>query len=419
MKPLYIFLLIIAVSISLTAQNQSTDKFASLSNIVSFPSNTDSSTFKKNEFRQLDQTEVNLLFSYYEQEGDNSAVTGGTGSEELHDLEFGIIVNIPLDSITQLNFNGGLTSYTSASNDRIDFRISSASKHEYRGRLDATYTRQQPEKRTYYGLTAGFSGEVDYISSAIGGKWGITSKDGNRSLDLTGKFYFDIWVWLVYPRELRFKRWADTKIRETYNLSMVYSQVISSRLQAAFFAEGVYQSGLLSTPFHRVYFSDIEEAQVEKLPSTRFKLPLGLRLNYYLSDLFVLRSYYRYYRDDFDIEGHTASIEVPIQLNPFLSISPFYRYHTQTASKYFAPYKTHFSTSEFFSSDYDMSALSSHKIGLGFRYSPLYGIGRFKTPFAKGRKITLFDGVDFRVAYYSRSDGLSAFLLSLGLDFLM
>ncbi len=398
----------------LTAQNGATDKFSTTGNLTSSKSDSTSN------FRQLEQTEVNLLFSYYEQEGDHSVVSGGIGSQELHDLEFGIIVNIPLDSISTLNLNGGLTSYTSASNDQINFKVSSASQHEFRGRLDATYLRQQPEKRTYYGLTAGFSGEVDYISSAIGGKWGITSKDGNRSLDLTGKYYFDIWVWVIYPAELRFKKWTDTKIRETFNLSFAYSQVINPKLQASLFAEGVYQSGLLSTPFHRVYFNSEEsEVRVENLPNTRFKLPLGLRLNYYLNDLFVLRSYYRYYHDDFGIEGHTVSLEVPIQVNPFLSISPFYRYHTQTASKYFAPYKAHTLDEIYYTSDYDLSALNSHKIGLGFRYSPLYGVGRFKTPFAKGKKITIFDGIDFRAAYYSRSDGLSAFLLSLGLDFLM
>ncbi|MEZ4883342.1 MAG: DUF3570 domain-containing protein [Chitinophagales bacterium] len=401
----------------LIAQNNGNDKFVADGNVI--VNTRDSSSFTNSHFRQLDQTEVNLLFSYYEQEGDHAAVTGGTGSEELHDLEFGIVVNIPLDSISTLNFDGGLTSYTSASNDRINFRVSSASRHEFRGRVEATYTRQQLPKRTYYGLSAGFSGEVDYISSTIGAKWGITSIDNNRSFEVAGKYYFDIWVWLIYPEELRFKKWADTKIRETYNLSFVYSQVLNPRLQTSLFAEGVYQTGLLSIPFHRVYFAENNEVRVENLPKERFKLPLGIRLNYYLNDLFVLRTYYRYYRDSFDIEGHTASIEVPIQINPFLSFAPFYRYHYQTASKYFAPFKTHELDANYYSSDYDLSALSSHKVGFGIRYAPLYGVGRFKTPFAGGRKATLFEGVDFRAAYYRRSDGLSAFLLSLGLDFLM
>ncbi|MFK7904694.1 MAG: DUF3570 domain-containing protein [Chitinophagales bacterium] len=405
------------MSLFSTAQNTDHNRFVLVEN-ATFAS-VDTSSHPSSSFRQLDQTEVNLLFSYYEQEGDHSVVTGGVGSQELHDLEFGIIVNIPIDSLRTLNLNGGLTSYTSASNDRINFKVSSASEHEYRGRLDATYTWQQPQKRTYFGLMAGFSGEVDYISSSIGAKWGITSRDGNRSLDVLGKFYFDIWGWVIYPQELRYKEWVDTNIRETYNLSLTYSQVINTRLQASFFVDGIYQSGLLSTPFHRVYFAESDEVRVEKLPDNRFKLPIGLRLNYYLNDLFVLRTYYRYYRDNFGIEGHTTSIEVPIQVNPFLSISPFYRYHTQTGANYFAPFKTHELDAAYYSSDYDLSALNSHKVGFGLRYAPLYGIGRFKTPFARGKKVTLFEGMDFRAAYYSRSDGLSAFLVSLGLDFLM
>lgn len=65
----------------------------------------------------------------------------------------------------------------------------------------------------------------------------------------------------------------------------------------------VSQNGLLSTPFQRVYFSDFEDFyiddfqladNVEQLPDSRFKIPVGGRLNYYLNDLVVLRSYYRF-----------------------------------------------------------------------------------------------------------------------------
>ena len=409
MKLTLIIFLAFGASLFSIAQNTDYNKFVLVDNATS--TSTDTSFHENSNFRQLDQTEVNLLFSYYEQEGDHSVVTGGVGSQELHDLEFGIIVNIPIDSLRTLNLNGGLTSYTSASNDRINFKVSSASEHEYRGRLDATYTWQQPQKRTYFGLTAGFSGEVDYISSSLGAKWGITSKDGNQSLDILSKFYFDIWVWVIYPQELRYKQWVDTKIRETYNLSLTYSQVINTRLQASFFVDGIYQSGLLSTPFHRVYFAEHDASRVEKLHNNRFKLPIGLRLNYHLNDLFVLRTYYRYYRDNFDIEGHTASIEVPIQVNPFLSISPFYRYHTQTGSKYFAPFKTHELDAAYYTSDYDLAKFNSSQYGLGLRYTDIFT--KFKI-FNFGLK-----SFDVKYSMYDRSDGLKASIISTGFKFVL
>jgi hypothetical protein len=44
--------------------------------------------------------------------------------------------------------------------------------------------------------------------------------------------------------------------------------------------ELVYQDGYLGLPFHRVYFNDAG-VHVEALPSTRLKIPLGLRANYF------------------------------------------------------------------------------------------------------------------------------------------
>ncbi len=51
-------------------------------------------TYKK---RVLETSEIAILSSYYSQDGDNSAVSGGLGSEELTDATAAIIVSIPLD----------------------------------------------------------------------------------------------------------------------------------------------------------------------------------------------------------------------------------------------------------------------------------------------------------------------------------
>ena len=65
--------------------------------------------------------EIDFLMSYYDQDGNHSAVSGGLGSESLQDYVSTLVVNIPMDSTTSLAIAGGITYYTSASNDRIDF----------------------------------------------------------------------------------------------------------------------------------------------------------------------------------------------------------------------------------------------------------------------------------------------------------
>ena len=180
----------------------------------------------------------------------------------------------------------------------------------------------------------------------------------------------------------------------------------------------VSQKGLLSTPHQRVYFNDVTDFfiddfqladDVEQLPESRFKIPIGGRLNYYLSDRFVVRSYYRFYSDDWGITSHTASIEVPVKLTDAFTIYPTYRYYTQTASDYFYEKERAASISGFYSSDYDLSAYNANQYGMGIRYKDIFTRAKV---FRFGLK-----AVDLRFNKYDRSDGLNAFIITLGTTF--
>ena len=173
-------------------------------------------------------------------------------------------------------------------------------------------------------------------------------------------------------------------------------------------------NGLLSTPFHREYFSDLETPDIERLPSARLKIPLAFRMNYKPTDNLIVRSYYRYYTDDFGIKAHTFNLELPYHITDFLTVAPFYRFHTQTASNYFAPYAEHLSSDQFYTSDYDLSQLTSSKYGLSIAYSPLYGLARAKVPLT--RRVFMLNSIALRVSRYSRDTGLSGYSASLGIN---
>ncbi|SNC64219.1 Protein of unknown function [Hymenobacter gelipurpurascens] len=370
------------------------------------------------------ETEVNILTSYYSQDGNHSAVEGGQGTQQLTDLTPTIILNVPLDSVTRVSANLGMDYYASASTDRIDQVLSSPSSHDSRYHLDLGLSRQLADKRTIVGVGAGFSKEYDYISGNVTASWAHASVDGNRELSVGAQAFFDR-ATLILPVELRRggggEHGSGFDTRQSYNLNIVYSQVISQRLQLAVSTELVAQRGLLSTPFHRVYFREtggsFGTARTELLPRQRYKYPVGLRATYYATDLVQVRSFYRFYNDNFGIRANTIELETPLKVTPFFVLYPFYRYHTQTAAKYFAPYLEHSIQDEFYTSDYDLAAFSSNKIGLGLRYSPVYGIGRFKTPF--GGRVAKFKALDLRYAYYRQSTGLTASLISADLSFTM
>ena len=370
-----------------------------------------------NGIRPLEPGEVNILFSYYEQDGDNSPVTGSIGTEQLTDFSSRFIVKVPIKK--QLTFNGdiGFDSYSSASTDNIDRYVSSASSSDTRIYGTFGFDKTPEGKNTSYGLKVGGSREYDYTSLSVGGHYALISKDGNRELNLTGQAFFDAWQ-LIYPEELRREGvLVPTDQRRSYNLGLTYSQVINRKLQASLSLDGIYMTGLLSTPFHRVYFQEQAAAKVEKLPDNRLKLPVGLRLNYYVADFLVARLYYRYYWDSWGIQAQTASLELPIKINRFFSVYPFYRYHTQTAADYFLPYKEHSLNDEFYTSDYDLAELDSHTYGMGVRYAPVNGLARIKFPMGKGRNVLLFRGFDLRYAHYERTPSLKANVVSLGLNF--
>lgn len=395
--------------------------------------------------RATDEATIDIVGSYYQQDGTHGAVEGGRGTEHLTDVTPTIILNIPLDTVSRLTANVGADFYASASTDRIDFTLSTPSAHDVRIHGDFGYTREQKAKGTQWGVGTGVSKEYDYLSFNVVGSFAKTSRDGNRQLGLTGQVFIDQ-VTLITPIELREAsvgrggKSYGTAARQSYNFTATYAQVVNKRLQMAISTEIVEQNGLLSTPFHRVYFYDNPDAnpvtvtdpafapqaasapRQEKLPSARFKYPVGLRLNYYASDAVQLRSYYRFYNDNFGIQAHTLEVELPVKVTPFFVLYPFYRYHQQTASRYFAGFNEHSISDAFYTSDYDLSAFTAHKVGLGLRYSPVYGISRFHVP-GKDHQglphLMRFKSIDLRYAHYQRSTDLTANIVSFDLGFSM
>lgn len=458
-------------------------------------------TYKK---RVLEAPEVDLLMSYYHQEGDHSAVGGGIGNESLDDITPTIVITLPLNDDDVLTIDAGLSAYTSASSSNInpfnnsgasrggnddddddddDYRpsqntspsttkgspwvaSSGASRTDELYSLSIDYSHSSDSRNFIWGGHAAISQEYDYGSVGFGGSIARLFNEKNTELSLKTQIYLDKWR-PIYPTELHeyslygsnflnsgyFKgitvldeggntstqyqpnQFAviNDKKRNSYSASLSFSQIISKRMQASFFVDLVYQEGLLSTPYHRIYFADkpnyyIGTASdipnyassknkgvyqladnIEHLPGNRLKTPFGARINYYISENLKLRSYYRYYTDDWGITSHTASIELPIKLSQSLTLSPNYRYYQQTAANYFAPYETHLSTEQYYTSDHDLAALHSNQWGLGLSYTDIF----------TQRKIYKFGlkNVNLKYSHYGRSDGLKANIVSLGVKF--
>jgi len=451
--------------------------------------------FKK---RVLETTEVDILTSYYTQDGQNAAVTGGIGTEQLSDFASYINISIPLNIDDVLTIDATVSAYTSASSsnlnpwsgdsdgdddEREDSYInngpttgtpwvasSGASRKDTWINTNIGYSHSSNDRNSIYSTNVSFANEYDYTS--FGGGIGIVRlfNQKNTELSLNATLFKDSWR-PQYPTEIKTyfnangnlnadffqgvdildqngiiinkagpNAWKPTssslinnKGRNTYVLSFGFSQIVSKTTQIAVIVDPTYQKGWLANPMQRVYFADKDNFyignassipfytdpknkdvfqladDIERLPNSRFKVPIGVRFNQFLHENFVIRTYYRYYFDDWGIQSHTADAELAIKLGQKFTINPNYRFYTQTAADYFAPFDELLSTDKYYTSDYDLSTFNANQFGLGLMYTDIFTkkhIWKFGL-----KNLTL----DYN--YYKRSTGLRAHIVSLGAKF--
>lgn len=320
--------------------------------------------------------------------------------------------------------------------------------------LTANYSHSSDNRNFIWNTDVSFSNEWDYTSIGFGGGISKLFNNKNSEISIKGNVYLDQWR-PIYPIEFRelsslrpyiydqngnhstaytnqFSSWNSSS-RNSYSASFSFSQILAKKSQLSVFFDILQQEGKLSTPYQRMYFADkanyyVGDPQyisvyettanngiyqladaIERLPNSRFKIPIGMRWHYYINEKIVVRTYYRYYWDNWDITAHTASIELPYKITDKFTVFPMYRYYTQQQSKYFAPYETHLSTEQYYTSDYDLSTFNTNQYGLGVTYTDIFGKTKILSMAMKN--------IDFRFNHYSRSDGLDSNIVTVGLKF--
>lgn len=370
--------------------------------------------------RKLKLEEINLVSSYYHQDGNNSAVTGGLGTELLTDYSNTIDLRLSRwDSRGRQHayqFDLGVDHYTSASSDKIDpLTVSSASRSDTRIYPSVSWSVRDDKKRIGYGAVASYSHEYDYESRGVGLNFTKTSRDGNRELGLKASAFLDQWK-VILPAELRPEGYGsgserdpypvDYRPRNSFAATLSLAQIINKQLEVLVNVEPAWQTGLLSTQFHRAYFTD-GSVGLENLPGSRLKLPIGLRANYFAGDRTIIRAFYRFYADDWGMVAHTANLEMPIKITPFISISPYYRFYTQTAAIYFSLYGQNNLHYLYRTSDYDLSRFTSQMVGTGIRLAPPNGV----------LGLSHWNTLELRYGHYTRSTGLHSDIVTLAMKF--
>lgn len=379
-----------------------------LSQLIKAKSAFSDTTFQK---KKLSKTNIDFAFSYYGQNGNNSAVTGGIGTEKLSVYVINVDVKHQFKELNTFSLNSGIDIISSASTDKIDYRVSSASILDQRVHFDAAYQRQLKKKPVKINGGLGLAFESDYFAFPIHLSVDYTSPSKMQTYQLGFAASIDDLRWgrgkkdepltLVYPSELRYKDWYDTHNRYTYQLKTGFTQVLSKKVIMGIFPEFIFQKGLLATPFHRVYFTD-DSKRVENLPTFRFRFPLAIKLNAFIGTRFILKNQYGFYVDNFGVRGNSIELEGVVKVNPQFSLLANFRFYHQTSSRYFKPYKEHSIDEIFYTSDYDYAKYNTYKAGVGFKFFPIN----------KNSKKAMMDAILLRYAFYYRSNKLQAHVVS-------
>ncbi len=487
MKRNLIFLLLVLTSLGISAQfSQETDTI-----------------FKK---RVLENTEINLLTSFYTQDGLNAAVTGGIGTEALNDFATNITVAVPVGEDGILTIDGTISAYSSASSSNLNpftgassgddddddddddkqglqklapdttgspwVESSGASGSDvwYSGVIG--YSHTSDNRNNTYSANISFATEYDYTSFGAGLSYTGLFNERNTVVGIGTSIYLDTWR-PEYPTEVisyveengdlnsGFFSGIDildqngvpidkngnyvwkpvnntlvvNKGRNTYTVSLSLSQILTKWAQISIFSDITFQNGWLANPMQRVYFSDVDNFyignassipnytdpsnkdvfqladDIERLPDNRLKIPIGTRLNIYINEFFVVRMYYRYYFDDWGISSNTFNIELPIKAGDKFTFYSNFRHYNQTAADYFAPYETHLSTDQFYTSDFDLSEFSANQYGLGIKYTDIFMNARVWKIGVKNLMLNY--------NYYQRSTDLTAHIITFGVNFVL
>lgn len=170
----------------------------------------DDNSYKK---RVLETSEIDFLTSYYTQDGENAAVTGGTGTEELTDATGTVIVSIPMNDDDVLTVDAGISAYTSASSSNVNpfdsnsdadaFNASTgASQSDVWVNFAGTYSHSSDDRNKIWTGKLSVSSEYDYFSFGFGGSYTRLFNEKNTEVSLSTNIFLDKWK-LIYPIELR------------------------------------------------------------------------------------------------------------------------------------------------------------------------------------------------------------------------
>jgi hypothetical protein len=158
---------------------------------------------------------------------------------------------------------------------------------------------------------------------------------------------------------------ADSLVQVLYDLAVVRGYQASAYRYVALGGDGRCSG---TAPF----------CLPEQNPRERLRHALALRGRRALGERWSAGAGYRAYLDDWGLLSHTAKADLAWAPEPRSTVALSYRFYTQGAADHYEPrYALTDRTSAYFTSDKELSPLSSHRIGLALDWAWELGAGEY------------------------------------------
>jgi hypothetical protein len=225
--------------------------------------------------------------------------------------------------------------------------LSGASMKESRQAIDLSVTRYLPKGSVTLGSS--YSAEHDYISRGYSAQESISTEDKNTTFTFGGSYTTDS----INPTNDK-QSFYDKK---SYSGMIGVTQVLTK--------DDIVQLNLGYTS-GKGYFNDPYKL-FDQRPDKRESKTFMTRWNHHFDRRDgTTRLSYRYYTDSFGINAHTFGMEYVQPLPHEWTVTPLFRYYTQTAATFYLPYfpDAGATLGSYFSLDQRLSAFGATSIGI-------------------------------------------------------
>ncbi len=163
----------------------------------------------------------------------------------------------------------------------------------------------------------------------------------------------------------------DDVDRQHYRLGL--SQVLTRNLLVGLNLETITDEGFLNNPYRSVRYADSDSArgysyQSELYPRTRTSNAAAVNARYHLPYRAAVSLGYRYFTDDWEIDGHTSEIGYTQPVGAW-TFDLKYRFYTQTAADFYSDLFPYENAQNFLARDKELSSFSSNTLRLGVSYN--------------------------------------------------